>query len=147
MAEEGPGGQRFRGFIDRIDRSEDGRASILDYKRSATAADNAFKKGRDGIDLQLPLYEHLRDRALFDGPARVAYGLLPAKTADVTFALADWSDDVMATALAAAAPPGMPGTQGTPTISVGVTHVPLADQRSMTSLYAFATGIVCSMPV
>jgi len=54
----GPADCRFAlgGYIDRIDLTEDGRASILDYKRSATTADSSFKKGRDGIDLQLPLY-------------------------------------------------------------------------------------------
>ena len=61
--EIGPKDMRFRlgGFIDRIDRgtppdADDELAVIMDYKRSGTASENAFKSGRDGQDLQLPLY-------------------------------------------------------------------------------------------
>jgi len=48
---------RFRigGAVDRIDRT-DGLVTIVDYKRSAGSVDAAFKKARDGQDLQVPLY-------------------------------------------------------------------------------------------
>ena len=67
--ELGPPDCRFaiRGSVDRIDRTvlSDGTeaVAILDYKRSAGSVDRAFKAGRDGEDLQVPLYA----RAELDG--------------------------------------------------------------------------------
>ena len=54
----GPSDCRYHlgGFIDRIDRTAAGDASILDYKRSASSAESAWKRAKDGADLQLPLY-------------------------------------------------------------------------------------------
>ncbi len=53
----GPEDTRFRlsGRIDRVDRAGK-RASVIDYKRSGSSAERGFRRGRDGVDLQLPLY-------------------------------------------------------------------------------------------
>ncbi len=54
--EVGPGGQRFVGYVDRIDRSPEGRVWVVDYKtgRVPDADDSGALGG--GTRLQLPVY-------------------------------------------------------------------------------------------
>lgn len=62
---KGPEGDRFRlrGFIDRIDRDQEGRVRIIDYKTSGPYGFHN-RAVRDGKKLQLPLYALAAERAL-----------------------------------------------------------------------------------
>ena len=52
----GPGGQRFHGYVDRVDRDEEGRVWVVDYKTGrAPDAKKAAELG-GGTMLQLPVY-------------------------------------------------------------------------------------------
>lgn len=94
---------RITGRIDRVDRHEDdGSLLIIDYKTSDKARTPEKSHRPDGAtweDLQLPLYEHLRDRERFDGPAHVGYGLLPKQADDAHIAVAAWTDAELAEAI------------------------------------------------
>ncbi len=76
MAATGPGGQRFHGFIDRIDRDPaTGRLEIVDYK---TGRAEEFPDGNPldgGRRLQLPVYL----LAAGDAPATARYWFISAR--------------------------------------------------------------------
>ena len=65
----GSGGDYFklRGFIDRVDRTEDGRVRVVDYKTSSPYRFTAYAL-RQGKKLQLPLYALAAQEALELGP-------------------------------------------------------------------------------
>lgn len=54
---------RLRGFIDRVDRSDDGRIRVVDYKTSSPYTFTSYAL-RDGKKLQLPLYALAAEQAL-----------------------------------------------------------------------------------
>lgn len=54
--ETGPGGQRFVGYVDRIDRSDEGRVWIVDYKTGRPPEDEDAEGLGGGTRLQLPVY-------------------------------------------------------------------------------------------
>lgn len=99
-------GSTFRviGRIDRIDVKRDGAGQVtevrvIDYKTGdkAKTPEQVHREGRDGskvwTDLQLPLYQ-LWARGEYEVGAdnvAMAYMLLPAKSADVGLALAQWT--------------------------------------------------------
>jgi hypothetical protein len=62
---------RLRGFIDRVDRTPDGRLRIIDYK-TAGPATFTVRSVAEGKKLQLPLYALAAEQAL--GLGRVAEG-------------------------------------------------------------------------
>ena len=51
---EGPGGQRFHGYVDRVDRDGQGRVWVVDYKTGTKPEKDAPLGG--GTLLQLPVY-------------------------------------------------------------------------------------------
>jgi RecB family exonuclease len=86
------------GRIDRIDRHEDGRVLLLDYKthdRAATPEAQHRKRG-EWVDLQLPLYRHLARALGYEGEPLLGYASLPRDRA--VFSLATWSDEELASA-------------------------------------------------
>jgi len=93
------------GRIDRIDVHETtGETIVLDYKTgdNAKTPDKAHREKRDNevgwIDLQLPLYRHLVRGVGIDGPVRLGYIVLPKDTSKVREQLAEWDDQLLATA-------------------------------------------------
>jgi RecB family exonuclease len=76
-----PGGRgvRFRGVADRLDRSADGRAWVIDYKTGSGDAFKSLESGDPvarGTKLQLPMYG-LAARARFGpGPVHASYWFL-----------------------------------------------------------------------
>ncbi len=72
-----PEGRRlaFKGFIDRVDRAEDGSLSVLDYKTGSTFGFDGLPDDPvlRGTKLQLPLYGLAARSRLGDGPVSVAY--------------------------------------------------------------------------
>lgn len=93
-------GQTFTvvGKIDRVDRHEDGRIAVWDYKTSDSGktAKEAHHKPRTGewLDLQLPLYRYLVSH-LYPEIDRDAVGLgyvlLPGATSKIKFDQASWT--------------------------------------------------------
>jgi hypothetical protein len=84
------------GRVDRIDQHEPtGAWAVLDYKSSERAEDPAKThcKGKDWIDLQLPLYRHLVRELNVTGEVKLGYIQLPKDTTKTDFKLADWTDD------------------------------------------------------
>ena len=85
---------RLTGRVDRIDRHEDGRWRVLDYKTSLASSRVQSKLTRDGVwkDLQLPLYDYLirqgdvGDDALIE----VGYFALPNQLSKVDLHIAPW---------------------------------------------------------
>jgi ATP-dependent helicase/nuclease subunit B len=96
----------LRGKIDRIDRNEDGRVAILDYKTGESAANpKQHRSGGRWVDLQLPLYRHLAaELKLPEDPSRLLLGYvaIPGRAGVEQFAMAEWTqaelDDADATA-------------------------------------------------
>lgn len=113
-----PGGARLdvdsspiglHGAIDRIDRHEDGRWALWDYKtgENIESPDAMHRAGRDRqwIDLQLPLYRHLllahgpdAARAVLDGRCQIGYIKLGASQERIGFDPAEWSASDLAQA-------------------------------------------------
>lgn len=93
------------GRIDRIDRHEDGRLAVWDYKTSdkGTKVNAAHRDGSGNwIDLQLPLYRYLLESVPEVGveaareqrdTLQLGYVLLPRTIKDVAFDQADWDPD------------------------------------------------------
>ena len=75
-------GLKIRGFVDRIDRREDGLV-LIDYKSGATIPKGIQDEiGKAKIDLQLPLYKIVGAAALYPGEPvekTVYYSLSKAK--------------------------------------------------------------------
>jgi len=95
----------LHGRIDRIDLNEgSGRRAILDYKTAdaALTPDKAHRRGDEWIDLQLPLYRHLLAGMGIKGLVELGYLLLPKDTAKIGLQMAEWTDDELARADAAA---------------------------------------------
>ena len=85
----------LRGMIDRIDRHEDGRLAIIDYKTGENASKpESAHRGRDGWrDLQLPLYRHLARELGVSDEVELAYGALPRDEHGVAFLTAKWGEE------------------------------------------------------
>lgn len=100
----------LRASIDRIDRHEStGVVRIIDYKTSESGdspheSHHGVKKIPDPavwIDLQLPLYHHLLERAGFDCArgVEIGYIVLPKQTDGVAFRAAEWTAEDLASAI------------------------------------------------
>ena len=99
---EGPAGQRFRGYIDRVDRAPRGRGTwIVDYKTGRKPDDDASPLS-DGTKLQLPVY--LLD-APEGEPATALYWYISARGdfAQVEYTATPATREVFARVIAAAA--------------------------------------------
>ncbi|MCX7426724.1 MAG: PD-(D/E)XK nuclease family protein [Planctomycetia bacterium] len=95
----------LRGRIDRIDVHEStGQRMIFDYKTSDTLKTprQAHCAGGEWIDLQLPLYRHLVAGMGIKGPVDMGYIVLPKDTSRVGLQRADWTEDELREADAAA---------------------------------------------
>ncbi len=85
------------GRIDRIDRHEDGRWRIIDYKTSDTAKtpDETHRRGPKGakqwIDLQLPLYGKFAEKLGITGQVELGFVHLPRDLPQVAYHAAPWS--------------------------------------------------------
>lgn len=90
------------GKMDRIDVNPEGDWAVFDYKSgdSGKTPDQAHRKnrGKEWIDLQLPLYFQLAsqlaardDAPKFSGNMRLGFVLLPSDLKKVEFVLAPWS--------------------------------------------------------
>jgi hypothetical protein len=96
------------GRIDRIDVHEKtGTLLILDYKTGDTALtpEKSHRKATDWIDLQLPLYRHLRRRIPLDVSERtvqLGYFNLPKNAAGAGIEVAEWDEAILESADAAA---------------------------------------------
>lgn len=92
----------LRGRIDRIDRHDDGRWLILDYKTGDTAklprAAHLKPKAGEWIDLQLPLYRHLGEAIDVSGDVTTGYFNLPKSLDDCAIEQSDFTDEELASA-------------------------------------------------
>jgi hypothetical protein len=98
----------LRGRVDRIDRHEDGRYAILDYKSSETGGSPDKKhrarrskdspRSEDWIDLQLPMYRHFASKLELSGKIELGFITLPRSRKYAGFELAHWSDAELETA-------------------------------------------------
>lgn len=96
----------LRGRIDRIDTNDrTGERVVFDYKTSESGKppEKTHRKNSEWIDLQLPLYRHLLAAMGMAGPVKLGYILLPKDTAKIGAAMAEWTDDDLASADATAA--------------------------------------------
>lgn len=100
----------LRASIDRIDRHEStGVVRIIDYKTSESGdGPHETHHGKklipdplEWIDLQLPLYHHLLERAGFDlaRGVEIGYIVLPKQTDGAAFRAAAWSAEQLASAV------------------------------------------------
>lgn len=87
----------LKGRIDRVDRHDDGRWLILDYKTGDTAKDplkvHLNRKTGEWFDLQLPLYRHLGETLKVSGDVTTGYFNLPKSADECAVRFADFSDD------------------------------------------------------
>lgn len=88
------------GRVDRIDRHEDGRWRVLDYKTSEQAVTASSKRDSKGVwnDLQLPLYDHLMRRTVAgpDAVIELGYVSLPRDLLKVDFSVAtEWDSEII----------------------------------------------------
>ena len=110
MAVEGEEPVALKGRIDRIDRHEDGRVAIWDYKTgdNAKTPAQAHRRGGRWVDLQLPLYVLLAGELLAEEgkPAELGYVNLGRDVGAIAFREAErWGckkdedpDEVLASA-------------------------------------------------
>lgn len=93
----------LHGRIDRIDCRDD-QWAILDYKTGDTkrTPQETHRKGKQWIDLQLPLYVHLARTLGYQGKPQLGYIVLPKDRADAGVLLAKWDDAALADATARA---------------------------------------------
>lgn len=93
----------IRGRIDRIDRHEDGRLRVLDFKTSDKKVTPASVLSSKGIwhDLQLPLYHLLVSQSELDAPRGITLGYvsLCGDVNSIGIETADWDDAVIATGI------------------------------------------------
>jgi ATP-dependent helicase/nuclease subunit B len=96
---------RLRGRIDRIERHEDGRLAILDFKTGDKPADpeKAHRNRSGWIDLQLPLYLHLADELGVDDRTVLGYITIPRKREELGLKVAEWTEGDLRSANARAA--------------------------------------------
>lgn len=97
------------GKIDRIDRHDDGRWRIIDYKTGDVAGSpNLAHLGHRRVrpddelvwqDLQLPLYRHLAGRHGVTGDVELGYLVLPKHIEGVKFIPAEWTASQIEAAL------------------------------------------------
>ena len=95
----------LRGRIDRIDRHEDGRWAILDYKFGEKAKDPKKTRLRGGewVDVQLPLYAHLASELIGGATPLLGYFNLAATESESGVKTAtDFDETTIAEALDAA---------------------------------------------
>ena len=95
----------IRGRIDRVDyHCGDDRWAVLDYKSgdNQSPPDKAHRKKGEWVDLQLPLYRTLATQLGVPASAALGYIVLPRDTKKVGFLLAEWNDEELAEAEAAA---------------------------------------------
>ncbi|MEW6074056.1 MAG: PD-(D/E)XK nuclease family protein [Planctomycetota bacterium] len=93
------------GRVDRLDRHDDGRWAILDYKTGETVKDPAksHRKEERWIDLQLPLYAWLAREVVGDATPFLGFAALGKDPRNVDFLLAkDWDETVIEEAVAEA---------------------------------------------
>ena len=103
-------GQPFTiaGRIDRIDRHEDGRWRIADYKTRDTAMSpekthqRKCETGTEWVNLQLPLYRVLAATVGVAGDTQLGFIQLPKDQGQVGFAPAPWSGDELESAVGVA---------------------------------------------
>jgi RecB family exonuclease len=96
----------IRGKIDRVDQHEiSGKVAVWDYKTSDAGKDPkaAHQKGREWIDLQLPLYRHLlKEIDVIKGAnlddVVLGYVLLSKNMDDIRFAPAPWDRSMVQSA-------------------------------------------------
>jgi ATP-dependent helicase/nuclease subunit B len=83
----------LRGKIDRVERHEDGRLAILDYKTGDKAADpEKWHRTRgEWVNLQLPLYRHLAEELGADDRAVLGYLPIPRANEAVKEQEASWT--------------------------------------------------------
>jgi ATP-dependent helicase/nuclease subunit B len=96
----------LRGRIDRIDfNPATGERIVFDYKTSESGKEpeKTHREKGDWVDLQLPLYRHLVAGLGISGPVKLAYIVLPKDTSKVGALPAEWTDEDLASADAAAA--------------------------------------------
>ena len=81
------------GKIDRIDKHEDGRVLVLDYKTGTTSAEKAHGTKDEWKDLQLPIYRHLAKKMGYDfDKVRTGFILVGSKDTSVRFDFPRWDD-------------------------------------------------------
>ena len=93
----------IHGRIDRVDRHEDGRIAVLDYKTSSSKPEADHRRGRknakEWFNLQLPLYRHLASTiGTSFSTVETGYVLLPNVSSKAGFFMADWDEDELASA-------------------------------------------------
>lgn len=88
------------GRIDRIDRHDDGRVAVLDYKTSSEAVspERAHRNKHGWTNLQLPLYRHLVQRLGLEPPHELGYVTLGRDIGATGVAIAPWTTDDLASA-------------------------------------------------
>ncbi|NER32780.1 MAG: hypothetical protein F6J93_01650 [Oscillatoria sp. SIO1A7] len=89
-------GLKVRGFVDRIDRTEEGLA-IVDYKTSSTAPKGA--KDMDGkakLDIQLPLYVQVAAKEFISGGEQIANAYYYSLTKSKILKKADIDEEALA---------------------------------------------------
>lgn len=95
----------IRGRIDRVDyHAKNDQWAVLDYKSgdTPTPPEKAHRKKGEWVDLQLPLYRKLVSQLDVPASAALGYIVLPRDTKKVEFLLANWNDEELNEAEAAA---------------------------------------------
>ena len=93
------------GQVDRIDRHEDGRWAILDYKfgENPKAPEKTHYRSGKWIGVQLPLYAYLAHEVVGDELPELGHFNMPATEAGCEVALATrWDEEAVGNALEAA---------------------------------------------
>ena len=89
-------GLKVRGFVDRIDRTEEGLA-IVDYKTSSTAPKGAKDlDGKAKLDIQLPLYVQVAAKEFISGQEQIANAYYYSLTKGKILKKADIDEEALA---------------------------------------------------